>query len=210
VTSRRQQPSVGRTGRRPGPSTTRDEIVSAARASFAAHGYEGTSIRGVAARAGVDAALVHRFFGSKDDLLTAALSLAMRPDERLPELVEGDPDSLGERLVGYFLNVWERSPSGEVMQAMLRSAATNERAADVLRQFIGREVLARIGASLDPGTASMRAALVGAQLVGLAMARYIVKLEPLASASADVLQAAVAPTLQRYLFGELELPRDGT
>lgn len=194
-----------RSGRRPGPTTSRDEILTAARASFAERGYAETSVRAVAARAGVDPALVHRFFGSKDDLLMAALSLVMRPDERIPELVKGDRESLGERLVGYFLSVWETPPSRDVMLAMLRSAATNERAAELLRDFVTRELLGRVAAALDPETAPMRAALAGSQLVGLAMARYLVRLEPVASASAETVAAAVAPTLQRYLVGEVEL-----
>jgi AcrR family transcriptional regulator len=193
-------------GRRPGPSTTRDEILAAARASFAAEGYAGTSVRGVAARADVDPALVHRFFGSKDGLLTAALQLAAQPGEHIPGVVEGDPETLGERVVGYFLRVWETPSSRDVMLAMLRSAATNERAAELLRAFVGREILGRVAAGLDPETAPMRAALAGSQLVGLATARYIVKLEPLASAPAEAVAAAVAPTVQRYLLGDVELP----
>src|SRR5215467_124181 len=105
-------PSSARTGRRPGPSTTRADILAAARASFAELGYDGTSVRGIAARACVDPALVHRFFGSKDEVLVAALAMDMQPDERIPDLMAGDPDALGERLVLYFLSVWEGSESG--------------------------------------------------------------------------------------------------
>jgi AcrR family transcriptional regulator len=203
---KRPIPPGERTGRRPGPSTTRAEILDAARASFAERGYDGTSVRGVAARAGVDPALVHRFFGSKDDLLVASLTIAMNPSERIPELMEGKPDSLGERLVRYFLSVWEESPSGEVLIGLLRSAATNEHAATLLRDFISREVLARVAAPLEHGDARLRATLVSSQLLGLAMIRYIVRIEPLASASPETVVAALAPTLQRYLTEELDLP----
>ena len=200
----RSQGARERTGRRPGPSTTREEILAAARSSFAELGYDRTSVRGIAARAGVDPALVHRFYGSKDDLLVAALTVAFSPGERIPTVMGGDASGLGERVVRYFLSVWESSPSREVLIGMLRSAATNERAARLLREFIGREVFARVAAPLGSEDAPLRATLVGSQLVGLAMVRYVIRIEPLASADPETVVAAVAPTLQRYLTGELE------
>lgn len=203
--SRRPIPQRIRTGRRPGPSTTRADILEASRASFAELGYDRTSVRGVAARAGVDPALVHRFYGSKDDLLAAALTVALNPGERIPELMEGDVGALGERVVGYFLSVWEQSPSREVLIGMLRSAATNERAAAQLRQFFGREVLGRIAARLGHEDAELRATLAGSQLLGLAMARYIIRFDPIASAEPQTIVATIAPALQRYLTEELEL-----
>ena len=195
-----------RTGRRPGPSTTRADILAATRASVAEVGYDRTSVRGVAASAGVDPALVHRFFGSKDDLLVAALTVAMNPAERIREVMEGDPSGLGERLIRYFLSVWERSPSREVLIGMLRSAATNERAATLQREFFSGEVLGRVAAALGHEDAQLRATLVSSQLVGIAMVRYIIRIEPIASASAETISAAYAPTLQRYLTEELALP----
>jgi AcrR family transcriptional regulator len=148
---------------------------------------------------------VHRFFGSKDDLLVASLTVAMNPAERIPELLENDVGTLGERLVRYFLSVWEEPRRRQVLIGMLRSAATNEHAAALLREFIGREVLGRVAAELEEGNAELRATLVGSQLVGLAMARYVVGIEPLASAEPETLVAALAPTVQRYLTGDLAL-----
>jgi AcrR family transcriptional regulator len=200
------KPERRRTGRRPGPSTTREAILAAARDSFATRGYDGTSVRGVASKAGVDPALVRRFFGSKEGLLVAALTVAMSPDERLARIVAGDPEGLGEHLIGYFLSVWEEPPNRDVMIGMVRSACTNERAATLLRNFIAGQVLARLAGALDEREARLRAGLVGSQLVGLAMVRYVVKVEPLASASPDELRRLVAPTLQRYLTGPLDLP----
>lgn len=194
-----------RTGRRPGPSTTRADILAAARESFAELGYDRTSVRRIAARAGVDPALVHRFFGSKDGLLRAALAVAVNPAERIPEVMDGEPSALGERVVRYFLSVWEQSPSREVMVGMLRSAATNEQAATLMREFFSQEVLARIAASLTAEDAELRATLMSSQLLGLATVRYILRVEPLASASQETIVAALAPTLQRYLTGELGL-----
>src|SRR5262249_47595409 len=171
MSERRRTPAKQRTGRRPGPSTTRAEILAAARAGFAELGYDGTSMRGIAARAGVDPALVHRFFGCKDDVLVAALAVDMRPEERIPELMTGDPDALGERLIRYFLSVWEESESGEVLVAMLRSAATSDRAATLLREFLGGQVLSRVAAELGREDPQMRATLMSSQLIGIAMLR---------------------------------------
>jgi AcrR family transcriptional regulator len=206
MTDRRPTPRGERTGRRPGPSTTRADILAAARASFAELGYDRTSVRGIAARAGVDPALVHRFFGSKDDLLVAALTVMMSPRERIPDLMEGEQTELGERLMRYFLSVWEQSPSREVLIGMLRSSMSNEHAATLLREFFGGEVLARVAGALGHEDARLRATLVASQLLGVAMVRYIIRIEPLASASAETIVAAYAPTLQRYLTEELRLP----
>jgi AcrR family transcriptional regulator len=210
VTSRRTKPeSPGlppqRRGRRPGPSTTRAEILAAARANFAELGYDGTSVRGIATRAGVDPALVHRFFGSKDDVLVAALTVDMNPAERIPELMAGDPGALGERLIGYFLGVWEDGPSSEILMGLLRSAATNERAAALLREFIGSQVLSRVADALHEEDAELRATLMSSQLIGIAMLRYVLRYEPLVSASAATITAAYAPTIQRYLTEPLRL-----
>ena len=196
-------PRSTRTGRRPGPSTTRAEILVAARSGFAEGGYDGTSVRAVAARAGVDPALVHRFFGSKDDLLVAALAMDMEPETRIPELMAGGRSGLGERLVRYFLSVWEESESGQVLVAMLRSASTSERAAALLREFIGSQVLSRIAEALEVEDAQLRVTLMSSQLIGIAMLRYILRYEPLASAPPETIVAAYAPTLQRYLTASL-------
>jgi AcrR family transcriptional regulator len=196
-------PKRARRGRRPGPSTTRADILAAARASFAELGYDRTSVRGIAARAGVDPALVHRFFGSKDDVLVAALAVDMQPSERIPDLMEGDPDELGERLVLYFLDVWEGSESGEVLVALLRSAMTSEHAAELLRDFFGSQVLSRVASALGVGDAPLRVTLMSSQLIGIAVLRYILRFEPLASAPAETIVSAYAPTLQRYLSDPL-------
>jgi AcrR family transcriptional regulator len=196
-------------GRRPGQSTTRAEILEAARESFAKLGYDGTSLRSVAASAGVDPALVRRFFGTKDALLTAALRVTLTPGERLAEVVGGDPDQLGEELVDYFLGVWEQPRSREVLLAMIRTASTNAHAARLLRDFFADQVLARLAGVPDDEEARLRASLVGSQIVGLAFYRYVLGVEPVASASAATLRATYGPTLQRYLTGALDLAGRG-
>ncbi|HEX6206960.1 MAG TPA: TetR family transcriptional regulator [Actinomycetota bacterium] len=191
-----------RTGRRPGESGTREAIVEAARGAFAEHGYEGATIRGIAARAGVDPALVYHFHGSKEELFAAAMRLPFQPSEMIPSLLEGDPDGLGERILRLFLVVSDQ-PGGSPFVALMRSASTNERAARMLREFLTREVIGRVARALGAPDAELRATLVGSHLAGLAMARYILRMEPLASADRDTVVAAVAPTLQRYLTGDL-------
>lgn len=191
-----------RTGRRPGESGTREAIVEAARGAFAEHGYEGATIRGIAGRAGVDPALVYHFHGSKEELFAAAMRLPFQPSEMIPSLLEGDPDGLGERILRLFLAVSDQ-PGGSPFVALMRSASTNERAARMLREFLTREVIGRVARALGAPDAELRATLVGSHLAGLAMARYILRMEPLASADRDTVVAAVAPTLQRYLTGDL-------
>jgi AcrR family transcriptional regulator len=201
---RASEPERRRTGRRPGPSRTRKQILAAARISFARRGFDATSIRGVAASAKVDPALVRRFFGSKEQLLIAALSDAMRPSEGLSEVLAGDLETLGERLIRYMLEVWEHPRANrEVLIGMIRAAATNARGARFLRDFIGSEILKRLGARLDRPEAQLRASLVGSQIVGLAFYRYVLEVEPLASATPEQLGGLIGPTLRRYLTGPL-------
>jgi AcrR family transcriptional regulator len=197
----------GRTGRRPGPSTTREEILAAARERFAKRGYDGTSLREIAERAGVDPALVRRFFGSKEGLLVAALTATFRPDKDVAEVVSGDLDTLGDQIIRYTLSLWEQAPTREMLVAMLRSACTNERAAKLLRDFFAGQILARIAGAVSDKDAQLRASAVGSQIVGLAFYRYVLKVEPIASASPETLRTTFGPTLQRYLTGPLTPPR---
>jgi AcrR family transcriptional regulator len=193
----------GRTGRRPGPSATRGAILAAARAAFADRGYDAVSMRAVARDAGVDPALVHRFHGSKEQLFIAAMQLPVSPSELVRSVLADGPGRLGERLVRRFLELYDDPLAREPFLALLRGAVTNERAAALLREFVGREVLGRLAAAASPDAPELRAALAGSQMVGLAMARYIVGVTPLARAERETLVAAVAPTLQRYLTGPL-------
>ena len=190
---------MARTGRRPGASGSREAILDAAREAFAEHGYDGASIRAIARRADVDPALVHHFFGTKDELFRTAMELPIEPAVVLPALLEGGPDGVGERLVRFFLGVWEEPAPRARILAVLRSAVRHDDAAELLRTFVTREVVGRVAATLEVPDAQLRATLVGSQLVGLAMVRYVVRVEPLASADVETVVAAVAPTLQRYL-----------
>ena len=198
-------PARTRRGPRAGGADTRQAILHAARARFGAHGYDGTKLRDVAADAGVDVALVSYFFGSKDGLFTAAMEFAVNPAELIDELMRDGVDGLGERLVRRLLAIWDDPASGSPMVALVRSAATNEQAAELLRGFVQRELLLRIAAVIDAPDPELRAALAGSQIVGIVMARYIVGIEQIARCDPETLVAAVGPTLQRYLTGDVAL-----
>jgi AcrR family transcriptional regulator len=194
---------MARTGRRPGLSGTREAILDAARRAFAEHGYQRATVRGVAELAGVDPALVHHYFGTKQGLFVAAVQLPVNPVEQLSALLADDPELVGQRMIGVFLSVWDLAANNSPLLALVRSAVSDEQAAAMLREFITEEVLGRIAEGLGSPDAKLRATLVGSQLVGLMMARYIIRVEPLASAPPALVAAAIGPTLQRYLTGDI-------
>jgi AcrR family transcriptional regulator len=197
---------MARTGRRPGVSGTREAILDAARRAFAEHGYQHATIRGVADLAGVDPALVHHYFGTKQALFVAAVQLPVNPVEQLMAVLAEDPGQAGERMVELFLSIWDHAADQSPLLALVRSAVGDEHAAAMLREFITEEVLGQIALRLGSPDARLRATLVGSQIIGLAMARYIVKVEPLASAPAAQVVASIGPTLQRYLTGDIAAP----
>lgn len=195
---------MGRTGRRPGKAGTREAILDAAREGFAAHGYDGVTIRQVAAAAAVDPALVHHYFHTKDALFRTALRAAVDPENVLSKLLAGPVDTLGERMVARFLATWEGG-AGANASAMLRTAVITDQIAQLVREVVlptvTRQLVDRAG--IDPAQASMRTALIAAQLSGLAVARYLLVLDPIASATTGSVASAVGPTIQRYLTGPL-------
>jgi AcrR family transcriptional regulator len=197
---------MARTGRRPGVSGTREAILDAARRAFAEQGYQHATVRGVADLAGVDPALVHHYFKTKQGLFVAAVQLPVNPVEQLMAVLADDPEQAGERMVEVFLSIWDHAADQSPLLALVRSAVGDEHAAALLREFITEEVLGQISHRLGSPDARLRATLVGSQIIGLAMARYIVKVEPLASAPSAQVVAAIGPTLQRYLTGDLTAP----
>lgn len=194
---------AGRTGRRAGGSGTREAILDAARRRFADHGYEGATIRAIARDAGVDPALVHHFFGTKERLFVDALRFPAVPSEVLAGALASERERLGEAIVRNVLAVWESEETRAQAIALLRSAVTNEKAAAMLRGFVTSAIVGTIAGALEPPDAEYRAALAASQIVGLGIARFVLALEPISSASAEDLVASIGPTIQRYLTGAI-------
>ena len=172
-------------------------ILQVARELFAERGHSATTIRDVAAGAGVDPALVMRYFGSKDELFVRAAAFELS----LPALKHVDRSKVGETLLRHFLNVWEGPEANNAMAVLLRSAASNEMSAGKLRELFSAQVLPAIGKVGSRATAGKRAGLVATQLLGLALCRYILKIPPVAAMSMEELVRHVAPTVQRYVMG---------
>ena len=193
---------MSRTGRRPGPSSTRAEITAAAARRFAAAGYDATSLRQVAADASVDPALVRRFFGDKEQLFTAVASALIDPERAVAAVAGGPPEAAGERLLRYFLSLLGDVSRPGPLLGVIRSAVTSEHAAGLLRRLLAEQVLREIAVSFPSGRPEFGAALAASQLVGLAVARYAVRLPPLTAADTEELISAIAPVLQYYLTGQ--------
>lgn len=195
---------VRRSGRRPGNQDTKQSILESARKAFAERGFDKASIRAIAAGAEVDPALVHHYFGTKEKLFLASMNAPINPAEVIPAALAGPREEAGERLVRLVLGVWDSS-AGSAALALLRSALSNEWTARLMREFVVTQVLRRAVAHLDidEKEAPTRAALVATQIAGLAVVRYVLKVEPVASAPAEQLVAAVGPSVQRYLTGDL-------
>ncbi|MFB8246104.1 TetR family transcriptional regulator [Streptomyces sp. NPDC055952] len=196
----------GATARRRGrpPRTesagTRERILTAARDEFSERGYEKTSVRGIAKSAGVDSALVHHYFGTKEQVFEAAITQAFGPALQAPKAIEEGPlDGVGERLARFFFGVWENQATRAPLLAIVRSALTNDTAAAVFRRIIATQVLRRIAVRLELPDAELRAELAAAQLVGTAILRYVIKVEPLASADPEQIIERLAPVVQGHL-----------
>ena len=200
--------SRSRTGRRSGDSGSKTAILGAAKAQFAEHGYDGATIRAIAAAAGVDPALVHHFYGSKERLFAASMELPIVPSEAITAaLARREPgSSLGTHMVRSALALWEGADMRDSFQAMLRSALTSEQAAATLRDFLTDAILApvsSVASGPDPDGASFRASLVAVHMLGLAVSRYVLRIGPVAHASQDELAAAIGPAIDRYLTGDI-------
>lgn len=176
---------------------TRAAILEAARQLFAQHGYDRTTVREVAARAGIDPAMVIRYFGSKDELFARAVAF----DLRLPDIRSIDPSRLGEMLVRHFLAVWEGENRHRGLPLLMRSAASNPYAASKMREVFAAQVLPAVARLGDPASAPLRAGLVSTQMLGLAFCRYILKLPPVVQLTHEQIVARVGPTIQRYATG---------
>ena len=181
---------------------TRDRILDAAREEFAERGYDKTSVRGIAKAAGVDSARVHHYFGTKEQVFGAAVEVALVPALAVRDAVLEVPlDDVGERLTRFLFGLWENPVTRRPLLAIVRSAVNNEAAATVFRRLVSAQLLRRIAGEIDAPDAELRAELAAAQLVGVAMMRYVIKIEPIASADPEQIIARVAPVVQGHLTG---------
>lgn len=190
---------MSRTGRRPGTPETRDEILAVARRQFATRGYEPTSLRAIAADAKVDPALLIHYFGNKEGLFTAAAGLPGRLSELLAGPGKASPREFSDSLVRVYLQLVDSDQGRNTILALVRSAVSNEKAAALLRDLLAAELLPVIGRHAEHQNAPLRASLVAAQLIGIAMLRHVIRVEPVAEASPDEIVAIVAPVIERYL-----------
>jgi AcrR family transcriptional regulator len=189
-------------GRRPGGHDTRGEILAVSRHDFAARGFDATSVRAIASDAGVDPALVHHYFGSKEQLFVAAMDLAVDPTFELARIMAADSATIGQNLVRLQLAAWGAEGGRESMLALVRSATSNEAAAAMLREFLGSALLSRMDPAFGGAPdARLRAEAAASHLVGLAFARYVVRLPALAEAPDDELVRLVGAAVQTYFDG---------
>ncbi|MFF2026157.1 TetR family transcriptional regulator [Streptomyces sp. NPDC058171] len=193
---RRGRPSRGEAAHGP---DTRELILRTAREEFSARGYDKTSVRQIAKAAGVDPALVHHYFGTKDEVFAAAIEVSLEPAVTVASVLGGGTEGIGERLARHFLGIWEDPTTRAPMLAVVRSALTHEAAAKVLRSFVLRQLLERIARELDVPDPRFRAELAASHMIGIAILRYVIQVEPMASADPEEIVTMVAPTLQRYL-----------
>jgi AcrR family transcriptional regulator len=178
---------------------TRALILAAAREQFAANGYGGATIRGIAERAGIDPAMVIRYFGSKDELFARAAVF----DLRLPSFDGIERSQIGATLVRHAIELWEGDQGSSGLTILLRSAASNEYAAGKVREVFAAQVtpaLARVAGKAD---ARRRAGLVASQILGLALCRHVLKIPPVVEMSPEAIVELVGPTIQRYAAGPL-------
>jgi len=193
-----------RRGRRAGAPSTRELILASARTLFAANGFEGTSLREIARDAGVDPGMIHHYFSGKEELFTACVELPADPDQVLASVSALAPAERGPAMLRTLLVLWD-SPAQPALLAMLRGAVSSKAQAALLREVLFRRIMARAMAGLENDAVELRlrGSLLASQVMGLMMARYLLRLEPLASASHDEIVAVMGPTIQHYLTGSL-------
>ncbi|GAB7146333.1 TetR family transcriptional regulator [Mycobacterium riyadhense] len=171
---------------------TKAVILAAARERFGVAGFQAATIRAIAADAGIDPAMVMRYYGNKDKLFAAAVEF----DLRFPALEGADRDELGRLLVRHFLDRWE---GDEALVILLRSSATNDEAAQRMREIFGSQLEPLVASLVPAGEAALRAGLIGTQILGMALCRFVLRLPPVVSMSRDEVVEWLGPTIQRYL-----------
>jgi len=188
-----------RTGRRPGTPATRDAILAVARRQFATRGYDATSLRAIAAEAKVDPALLIHYFSSKEGLFASATGLPPGMPVMFESLATLPIPDAAEALVRTYLQVVDSDKSRNAILALVRSAVSNDKAAAMFREFVTAALLTAVARLTSHPDAHLRASLIAAQLVGIAMLRHVIRLEPIAQASPDQIATLVAPVIEQYL-----------
>ena len=206
-----RKPGSGRRGRREGATESREHILATARRLFAEHGFDGTSLRQIAREASVDPAMIHHFFKGKDELFALSVALPADPAQVLEGRGPARPRAPAEAIVRAVLQLWE-SPAQHSLVAFIRGTIGSKAKTLLLREVVTRTIISRIMAGVPgpPEEVALRGNLVATQMVGVMLVRYVVRLEPLASASPEDVVRLVAPNVQRYLTGELDLPGTAT
>jgi AcrR family transcriptional regulator len=195
--------AMGGRGRRPAGSGTRDAIAAAARRQFGELGYQRASLRSIAAEAGVDPRLVLHFFGSKQQLFASVVELPFDPETTFDTLMGAGEQGLGRRVAEFLFGILDSPEGRKTATGLIRAAASEEEAAATIRDLVAQRLLLPLASRVGRDRPELRASLVASQIVGLAMARHVVGLTPLATASRDELVAALAPVFDHYLTGPL-------
>ena len=195
-------------GPRPAGSDTREAILDAARDQFADAGYGRTTMRSVASAAGVDARLVTHYFGSKQELFTQSIRLPVDPDTFIAQAFDGPTDELAERVARGLIGTLDDLDTRRAALAVVRAAASEPEAAEIMRVVLAERVLTPLAESLETDHAELRATMIATQFVGMAMARYVVAVEPLASTPVDQVVRAITPVIDHYLNGDWTEPSD--
>jgi len=189
-----------RTGRRPGTPATRDAILAVARRQFATRGYDATSLRAIASEAEVDPALLIHYFSSKEGLFVAATGLPADMPEMFGSLATLPVPEAAEALIRMYLKAIDSDKSRNALLALVRSAVSNDQAAAMFREFVTAALLNIIARLTGHPDAHLRASLIAAQLVGIAMLRHVIRVEPITKASPDQIVTLVAPVIEHYLL----------
>ena len=199
-----EQVNQKRRGRRAAGEDTKAALVAAAREVFVEKGYDGATVRAIAAKAGVDAAMVNHWFGGKDGLFTqSVLQLPFDPAEILKRVLDGPVEEAGERIIRTFVTVWDATGGG-TFAALIRSVTSQPEVAGALKQFLVNAIFRNVLAEIGSEQHELRATLCATQMVGLGIVRYVVGFEPLASTDLETVVKAIAPNMQRYLTGDLD------
>ncbi len=193
----------GRTGRRPGPVSSRDAILAAAREQFTQHGFKGATLRAIAGRAGVDPGLIRHFFGDKEGLFTASMEMPPEAPAAVLGVFDEPVDEWGERLTRAYLSLWEDPDTSGPLRATVVSAFSNDQALERLRHFIVTTVLEQARPHLPPDDPDLRLATAMTHIIGIALGRYLLQAPPLVAADLDDIVALVGPSVQRYLTGPM-------